>query len=69
MNEKNTHEAWVMMNSDNDVITEEHETSLEALAEVLEKYTIEEMHENGFTLNKVLADSTSWLECLDEIEY
>lgn len=69
MNEKNAYETFVVMNSDNDVITEEHETALEALAEVLEKYTIEEMRENGFTLNKVLADGKSWLECLEEIDY
>ena len=64
-----TYEAWVMMAEDNAVLTEEHETSEGALNEMLEKYTIEEMHENGFTLNKLLCDGRCWLECLDEIEY
>lgn len=63
------YETWVMMNSDNDVITEEHDSPEEAVGEMLGKYTIEEMHENGFTLNKVLSDGKCWLECLDEIDY
>lgn len=63
------YEAWVMMDSDSSVITEEYETSEEALQEVLEKYTIEEAHEAGFTLNKLLFEGKCWIECLDEIEY
>lgn len=63
------YETWVMMNSDNDVITEEYDSPEGAVDEMLGKYTIEEMHENGFTLNKVLADGKCWLECLDEIDY
>lgn len=63
------YEAWVMMNSDNDVITDEYDTSEEALNEVLEKYTLEEARAAGFTLNRVLCDEKCWIECLDEIEY
>ena len=65
----NTYEAWVMMNADCDVITEEHGTPDAVLAEILEKYTVEEAHENGFTLNKLLCDDKCWFECLEEIEY
>lgn len=64
-----TYEAWVMMNADNDVITEEYNTPEEAVNELLEKYTRDEMHEAGITLNKVLCNENSWLECLDEIDY
>lgn len=64
-----TYTAWVMMNSDNDVITDEYNTPDEAVNELLNKYTIEEMHSAGITLNKVLCDEHSWLECLDEIYY
>lgn len=64
-----TYETWVMMNSENDVISEEHETSYGVITEMLEKYTIEEMHENGFTLNKLLCDECTWIECIDEIDY
>ena len=66
---ENTYEAWVMMNADNDVITEEYDTPEEAVAELEEKYTIEEMHEAGFTCNKLLCDDKSWLECLEEVDY
>ena len=65
----NTYEAYVMMNADNDVITEEYDTPEEAIAELEAKYTIEEMHEAGFTCNKLLCDGKCWLECLDEIDY
>lgn len=65
----NTYEAWVMMNTENDVVSEEHNTPEDVLAEMQEKYTIEEMHENGFTLNKLLCSKQQWLECLDEIDY
>ena len=64
----NTYEAYVMMNADNDVITEEYDTPEEAIAELEEKYTIEEMHEAGFTCNKLLCDGKCWLECLEEEE-
>ena len=66
---KNTHEAWVMMNADNDVITEEYSTPEEAVNELKDRYTVEEMHEAGITCNKLLCDDKCWLECLDEIEY
>jgi hypothetical protein len=65
----NTYEAYVMMNADNDVITEEYDTPEEAIAELEEKYTIEEMHEAGFTCNKLLCDGKCWLECLEEVDY
>lgn len=65
----NTYEAYVMMNADNDVITEEYGTPEEAIAELEEKYTIEEMHEAGFTCNKLLCDGKCWLECLEEVDY
>lgn len=58
-----------MMSKDNDVITEEYETPEEALDEMLAKYTVEELHEAGVTLNKLLCDGKCWLECLDEIDY
>ena len=64
-----TYEAWVMMNADHDVITYEYDTPDEAVNELLDRYTIDEMHEAGITLNKVLCDEISWLECLDEIDY
>jgi len=64
-----TYEAWVMMNADNDVITDEYDTPEEAVNELLDRYTIDEMHKAGITLNKVLCDEISWLECLDEIDY
>lgn len=64
-----TYTAWVMMSKDNDVITEEYETPEGALNEMLAKYTVEELHEAGFTLNKLLCDGKCWLECLDEIDY
>ena len=65
----NTYEAWVMMDTENGVVSEEHNTPEEVLVEMKEKYTIEEMHENGFTLNKLLCSEGHWLECLDEIDY
>lgn len=64
-----TYTAWVMMSKDNDVITEEYETPEGALNEMLAKYTVEELHEAGLTLNKLLCDDKCWLECLDEIDY
>lgn len=64
-----TYTAWVMMNCDNDVITDEYTTPEGAVNELLNKYTIEEMHNARITLNKVLCDENSWLECLDEIDY
>lgn len=62
--------VWVMMDSENEVITEEYTTSIEALYEMLDKgYTIKEMHENGFTLDKLATDGKTWIECLEEIDY
>lgn len=64
-----TYEAWVMMSDDNSVMTDEYETPEEALNEMLENMSIEELRENGYTLNKLLCTEGCWLECLDEIEY
>jgi len=65
----NTYEAWVMMDSEIAVVSGEHDTPDEVLVEMMEEYTIEDMHANGFTLNKLLCDGNCWLECLDEIDY
>lgn len=65
----NTYEAWVMMDTENGVVSEEHNTPEEVIAEMQEKYTIEEMHENGFTLDRLLCSDNCWLECLEEIDY
>ena len=65
-----TYEAWAMMNSDNDVVSEEYNTPEEAINEMKERgYTVEEMHEAGLTCNKLLCDESCWFECLDEFEY
>lgn len=65
-----TYEAWVMMNSENDVITEEYDTPEEAINELKQRgYSVKEMHDAGFTCNRLLCDNKCWLECLDEIEY
>ena len=65
----NTYEAWVMMDTENAVVSGEHDTPGEALIEMWKKYTIEEMRENGFTLNKLLFSEGHWLIRLDEIDY
>ena len=69
MNE--TYEVWVMMNNQNDVITEEYDTPEKALEEMTDKwgYTLDHLRENCFTLNKLLCTDGQWLECLEEIEY
>lgn len=64
-----TYEAWVMMSADNDVITEEHDSPEEAIEELKNRYSIEEMHAAGITCNRILADEKCWLECLEEIDY
>ena len=65
-----TYEAWVMMNSENDVVTEEYDNPEEALKEMRDRgYTIKELHEGKFTLNRLLCSKDCWLECLDEIDY
>lgn len=65
---ENTYEAWVIMNADNDVITGEYNTPAEAVDELKDRYTLDEMHNAGFTCNKLLCDDICWLECLDEID-
>lgn len=65
----NTYTAWVMMSADNDVITDEYDTPDEAIEELKDRYTIDEMHEAGITCNKLLCDGKCWLECLEEIDY
>lgn len=68
MNE--TYEAWVMMDSESYVVTEEYDNPEDALKEMLDRgSSIEELHEAGVTLNKLLCDGKCWLECLDEIDY
>lgn len=64
-----TYEAWVMINADNDVITGEYSTPEEAVSELKDRYTVDEMHAAGITCNRVLCDEKSWLECLEEIDY
>lgn len=46
-----TYTVWVMMSADNDVITDEYGTPEEAVNELLEKYTVQQMHETGITCN------------------
>jgi hypothetical protein len=66
----NNYKVWVMMNSDLDVVTEEYETSDEALNEMLDRgYTTDELHEGNYSLVQILSDGKCWLECLDEIDY
>lgn len=67
---KYAYTTWVMMNSDNDVVSEEHNHPEEVISEMKERgYTLEDMREMGLTCNKLLCDENSWLECLDEYEY
>lgn len=63
------HEAWVMMDANNDVITKECDTPNEALSKVLMFYSMDDIKGNGFTLNKLLIEGNVWLECLEEIPY
>ena len=63
------YKAWVMMDGECGVISEEHDTPDAVLTEMQQKYTIEEMRENGYTLNLLLCSDQQWLECLDEIDY
>lgn len=68
MNEQ--YETYVMMDSENGVISEECETADEVLAEMRGKgYSRDAMHTLGFTLNKLLCNDHTWLECLEEIDY
>lgn len=63
-------EVYVMMNADNDVVSEEYNTKEEVITEMIERgYTITEMHEAGFTLNSVLSDEKCWYECTGEYDY
>lgn len=64
-----TYKTWVMMSADNDVITDEHDSPEDAIAELKDRYSIEEMHAAGITCNRILANEKSWLECLEEIDY
>lgn len=41
----------------------------DAIAELKDRYSIEEMHAAGITCNRILANEKSWLECLEEIDY
>lgn len=63
-------EVYVMMNSDNDVISEEHSCIESVINEMTERgYTVNEMHEAGITLNSVLSDGKCWYECTGEYDY
>ena len=64
-----TYEAWVVMDTENSVMTEEHETEAAARAEILEKYTEEQAQENGFTVCRLLCSEGQWLECLEEVVF
>lgn len=67
---ENNHTAWVIMDAESSVISNEHENAQSVLDEMSDRgYTINEMRANGFTLNKLLIDAKGcWIECLDEIE-
>lgn len=63
-------EVYVMMNADNDVISEEYNTKEEVITEMTDRgYTVEEMHKAGYTLNSVLSDEKCWYECTGEYDY
>lgn len=63
-------EVFVMMNSDNDVMSEEHNNIESVINEMIERgYTVDEMHKAGFTLNSVLSDGKCWYECTGEYNY
>ena len=64
-----TYETYVMMAMDNSVVSAEHKEPDGVIAEMLQYYTLPEMHESGLTLCRVLSDGICWLECLAEIEY
>lgn len=68
---ENNYTAWVMMDAESTVISDEHDDAQSVLDEMADRgYTIDEMLANGFTLNKLLIDANGcWIECLDEIEY
>lgn len=62
-----THKAWVLMDNEATVITEEYDTPEEAMR----GYTEKEMHDAGITCCQLLIDSDNgcWLECLQEIVF
>lgn len=64
----NTYEAYAVMDNQAMVMTDEvHDTPMAALNEMLNRgYSMEEMHENGFTLVKLLCEDGKWIECLEE---
>lgn len=68
---KSTYEAWVMMDDQCMVISEEeYKTPQELIEAMLQKgYTIEGMKENNFTCTKVLSDGECWLEALEDYDY
>jgi hypothetical protein len=59
------HKAWVLMDSENSVITEEYDTPEEAM----KGYTEKELHEAGITCCQLLCDDKCWYECLEEITF
>lgn len=63
-------EVFVMMNSDNDVVSGEYDDIASVIDEMTERgYTVEEMHKAGFTLNSVISDEKCWYECTGEYDY
>lgn len=61
------YKAWVLMDNENSVITEEYDTPEEAM----KGYTEKEMHDNGITCCQLLIDDNNgcWLECLQEMVF
>lgn len=56
------------MDNESTVISELYNTVDELFNNVLGTYTIEEMIENEFTINKLLCISNNWVECLEEVQ-
>lgn len=65
------YETWVMMDSENGVISPEFDSPGDVLRYMTVDcgYSLEDLRSNGFTLNKLLCDSATWLECLDEPDF
>ena len=62
----NLRKVWCMMDACCNIISEEHEEPDDVITEMLWRYTRQEMHENGFTLNLLLCDDYTWYECIAE---
>lgn len=66
-----TYTCWVMMDCENGVISPEFDSAGAVLKYMIYDcgYSIYDLRNNGFTLNHLLCDSSSWLECLDEPDF